>query len=284
MKKHIIKILIISLLMQMINITVLASSIDIKTAQESFEVANEFLEENLGYFGYFGETNINGDKINEVLAVKGTPAFSDMPIFVYGKEFNASNDAVKNAAIKVIQRPDEKGVPQYRCLGYTYSGDLFANPVFPPDYPSSQNVKTLNGRWVKEPWDYKHPYIQQWIKQRIFVPDRLLRSTGRRDFFAANIVDGPEPQYFSDGGSVEDYVHIIQPPTMHSWGLGIGFYFHNNGQSLRYKTFLLMPFEMLKKDISVQAESIPIGAGAGRKVLVGINIKSTFTEDETADY
>ena len=45
-----------------------------------------------------------------------------------------------------------------------------------------------------------------------------------------------------------------------------------------------MPFEMLKKDISVQAESIPVGAGAGRKVLVGINVKSTFTEDETADY
>jgi len=45
-----------------------------------------------------------------------------------------------------------------------------------------------------------------------------------------------------------------------------------------------MPFEMLKKDISVQAESIPVGAGAERKVLVGINIKSTFTEDETTDY
>ena len=46
MKKYIIKILIISLLMQMINITVLANSTDIKTAQESLEIANDFLGEN----------------------------------------------------------------------------------------------------------------------------------------------------------------------------------------------------------------------------------------------
>ena len=172
MKKHIIKILIISLLIQVINITVSASSTNIKTAKESLDIANKFLEENvLGFYGYFGETNINGDKINEVLAVKGTPAFNNMPIFVYGSEEKASIDAVKKAAIKVIKRPDEEGVPQYRCLGYTINGDLFANPVFPPDYPPTQNVKTLNGRWVKEPWDHKHPYIQQWINRIDFTPD-----------------------------------------------------------------------------------------------------------------
>ncbi len=216
MKKYKIKILIISMLMQMINITVLANSTDIKTAKESLTIANEFLEENIGYYDYFKEKNANGYSINEVLAVKGTPTFSDMPIFVYGSEEKASIDAVKNAAIKVIQRLDEKGVPQYRCLGYTTEGDLFANPVFPPDYPPTQNIKTLNGRWVKEPWDYEHFYIQQWINGVDFTPDELFRLTGRRDFFAANIVDAPEPQYFSDGGSVEDYVHIIQPPTMYS--------------------------------------------------------------------
>ncbi len=192
------------------------SKVDIKTVQESLKVANEFLEENLGYYNYLTKKNIKGHKINDVLAVKGTPAFSDMPIFVYGSEEKASIDAVKKAAIKVIKRPDEEGVPQYRCLGYTLNGDLFANPVFPPDYPTTQNVKTLNGRWVRDPWDYKHSYIQQWVKQKDFIPDELYNATGRRDFFAANIVDGPEPQYFSDGGSVEDYVHIIQPPTMYS--------------------------------------------------------------------
>jgi len=200
----------------MINITVSASSTNIKTAQESLKVANDFLEENLGYCNYYGEKNVKGHEINQVLAVKGTPAFNNMSIFVYGSEISASSDAIKNAAIKVIQRPDEEGVPQYRCLGYTVEGDLFANPVFPPDYPPSQNVETLNGRWVRDPWNHKHPYIQQWIKTKDFRPDMLYKSTGRRDFFAANIVDGPEPQYFSDGGSVEDYVHIIQPPTMYS--------------------------------------------------------------------
>ena len=47
MKKHIIKILIISLLIQMINITVLANSTNIKTAKESLDIANNFLEENV---------------------------------------------------------------------------------------------------------------------------------------------------------------------------------------------------------------------------------------------
>ncbi|AUG57094.1 Athe_2463 domain-containing protein [Acetivibrio saccincola] len=216
MKKYINKILIISLLIQMINITVLANSTNIKTAKESLEIANNFLGENLGHYDYFLDENIKGQKINEKLDVKGTPAFNNMPIFVYGSEEKASIDAVKEAAIKVIKRPDEEGIPQYRCLGYTLNGDLFANPVFPPDYPPTQNVKTLNGRWVKEPWNHEHPYIRQWIKSKDFKPDILFETTGRRDFFAANIVDGPEPQYFSDGGSVEDYVHIIQPPTMYS--------------------------------------------------------------------
>ena len=69
MKKYKIKILIISMLMQMINITVLANSTDIKTAKESLTVANEFLEENIGYYDYFKEKNANGYSINEVLAV-----------------------------------------------------------------------------------------------------------------------------------------------------------------------------------------------------------------------
>ena len=217
MKKYIIKTLAIFIILQMINTTILSGSTNIKTVEESLDIANKYLEEKvLGFYGYFGKKSINGDEINEVLAVKGTPAFSDMPIFVYGSEERASIDAVKKAAIKVIKRPDEEGVPQYRCLGYTLNGDLFANPAFPPDYPTEQNIKTLNGRWVKNPWYHKHPFIRQWIKQKNFIPDELFRLTGRRDFFAANIVDGPEPQYFSDGGSVEDYVHIIQPSTMYS--------------------------------------------------------------------
>ncbi|PQQ67110.1 Athe_2463 domain-containing protein [Acetivibrio saccincola] len=185
MKKYINKILIISLLIQMINITVLANSTNIKTAKESLEIANNFLGENLGHYDYFLDENIKGQKINEKLAVKGTPAFNNMPIFVYGSEEKASIDAVKEAAIKVIKRPDEEGIPQYRCLGYTLNGDLFANPVFPPDYPPTQNVKTLNGRWVKEPWNHEHPYIRQWIKSKDFKPDILFETTGRRDFFAA---------------------------------------------------------------------------------------------------
>ena len=272
------------MIIQVGNITVLSSS-SIKTAEESLEIANVFLEENiLGYYGYFGAKNIKGHNINEVLAVKGTPAFDDMPVFVYGNQISASSDAVKNAVHRVIQRSDEEGNSQYRCLGYTINGDLFANPVFPPDYPVEQNIRTLNGRWVKEPWDHEHPYIRQWIKQKSFMPDELYRLTGRRDFFAANIVNGPDPKYFSDGGSVEDYVHIIQPPTMYSWGLGIAFYFHNNGRNLRYNTFLLMPFKMLNNDISVHAETIPVGSGEGKEVTVGLNVKSSFTTNETVDF
>ena len=45
-----------------------------------------------------------------------------------------------------------------------------------------------------------------------------------------------------------------------------------------------MPFEMLNNDISVHAETIPVGAGEGKKVLVGLNVKSTFTTDETVDF
>ncbi|PQQ65639.1 hypothetical protein B9R14_01880 [Acetivibrio saccincola] len=51
MKRYIIYIIILAIVVQMSNVTAF-SKVDIKTVQESLKVANEFLEENLGYYNY----------------------------------------------------------------------------------------------------------------------------------------------------------------------------------------------------------------------------------------
>ncbi|TYQ16042.1 UNVERIFIED_CONTAM: hypothetical protein Cloal_2544 [Acetivibrio alkalicellulosi] len=282
MKKNIVKILVLLMIISVFQIYALAERPEIKTAEQSRKLANEFLQRELGLPpDYFSRTNKDRNSLNNDLAVNGTPAFENMPVFVYGNPILASGEAVRNAIHKTIQKTDANGNSQYRCLGYTIDGDLFANPAFPPDYSPDQIDRR---EWVYQPWDSKNVYIKSWIDSLLFRPDNMITMTGKRNYFAENIINGPRWRDLFMEKNVEDYVYILQPPTMYSWGLGISFYYWNNGRNLNYNTMLLVPFDMLKNDISAKVETKPSATAKGREVLVGINVKSTFEEDVTTDY
>jgi hypothetical protein len=52
MKKYIVYAIILAILMQNLNIIVFSNT-EVKTAQESLDLANEWLGKNLGYYNFF---------------------------------------------------------------------------------------------------------------------------------------------------------------------------------------------------------------------------------------
>ena len=62
------------------------------TAEEAVTDANKFLEDKLQLVDYY-KLEVNGRKLNKEYAQKGTAAFLNRPIFVYGDQSAASKEA-----------------------------------------------------------------------------------------------------------------------------------------------------------------------------------------------
>ncbi|MCI3920636.1 hypothetical protein MO973_10365 [Paenibacillus sp. TRM 82003] len=261
-------------------------------ADEAVRQANEFLSEKMDLNGYYKLSSDEG-QINRELATNGTPAFGGKPVFVYGNRESASAEATTNGRYYA----DVNGERVYRALGFARNGESFPNPSFTPD---NEGYLATDKKWVRQPWGGNGDrqllrengavytrymstaqyggldYIGRWVESTSrFTPDLVQAGTGRRDTFAANAVDVPE--VLKNG--IEDFLHIIQPPTEHAWGLGIAFYYWNGYNRLNYRTFLLKPFDMTASDLSAFFTPHRSGAAEGAEILIGVQIDSTFKSE-----
>ncbi|MCR2803388.1 hypothetical protein [Paenibacillus soyae] len=286
----------------------------IDSAQESIDLANQYMKDHMNYEGdYYGIKSATGRSIIDELAVKGNAAFNNLPIFVYGSPMEGAQAATKYGN---DTRVEDDG--QLRALGFSYTDEPYANPLFHID------DITYVRRWIKDPWELpspvkrdirkellpdnpkdKHTYqwlsyepdkfasaysvMNQWINSNKWLPNRVEKMTGDRKFFNRSIEGVPE--VLAD--NPEDYIYMIQPPTYHSWGVGIAFYYYGgNGPDnmekpnyyLYYQYFRYKPFAMLENDLSAHFELLPSNANAGDPVEVAINLKSTFGKEVTTDY
>ncbi|WP_159081752.1 hypothetical protein [Paenibacillus sp. CAA11] len=76
-----------------------------------------------------------------------------------------------------------------------------------------------------------------------------------------------------------DYVHVIQPPTFLSQGLGRVYL-----KGGTYKDIPIAAFVTLTQDISASFDSIPINAVEGQEVNIAVNVNSSFNKDITTNY
>ncbi|WP_265447235.1 Athe_2463 domain-containing protein [Acetivibrio straminisolvens] len=265
-------------------------AISYKSAKEAIDDANDFLLKKMDYENYY-LLQIDGMDINDKLAQYGLDVFSNRPVFVYGDNIQASKKTTSAGRdfVKKVNGKDE-----YRALGYAIDGSVFPNPVFPHD---NEGYAAEDKMWVKEPWldgtkvrylcsengtvvektlsNNVLEYINKWIKFNYFHPDHVKVYTGERNYFVKNAVDVPEK--LKD--NFEDFLYIIQPPTEHAWGLGIAFYYWNGYNNLNYRSFLIKPFDMDEKDLDVSFSNIPGSTTEGKKVLIGVKVKSHFNTD-----
>ncbi|RIX50807.1 hypothetical protein D3P08_19105 [Paenibacillus nanensis] len=288
---------------------------EITTAQQSVDMANQYMRDYLGYEGdYFGMQSSKGKYLNQTLAVRGNAAFSNFPVLVYGDAYAGAVEGTKYGNdTRVVDHKNE-----LRAIGFSFLDDPYANPAFHID------DVTYVRRWIKEPWRLptvrdkeirkellpddsrdRHTYqylkyepdtfstaysvINQWVKARTMLPDRIEQMTGNRKFYNRAIENVPE--VLKD--NPEDYIYMIQPPTYHTWGVGIAFYYYGgNGPNniyepnnyLYYQYFRYKPFAMLENDLSAHFELLPSTANAGDPVEVAVALQSTFKDAKTTDF
>jgi hypothetical protein len=202
-----------------------------KTLSEVLFEANS----QLGYL-YFREKNTKQKLINMNL-------WNEREIIVYGTPFGDYN-------------ANEK---QHRFLGETMNGEDFTNVHFPHDAWAGGFLEDRN--WIVTPWD--NPFIQNnyKISSNDFSENHkyLHQISLGLSMFYKNAYKGKgwvPSLYWSQ------YVHVLQPPTYWSWGMGRMWHRTASG-AVFYATvpiaphrFTMMNFYVKDLDAGVPAEII----------------------------
>lgn len=267
------------------------------TPQKILEMSNQEVEEVYGSKNYFpnraGNGNLREDLINKRLNL-----------------YKSNNSDVVYKGFQIVYGGDHgdkliDGLMEYS--GYTRDG----NPV------PTEGVKWTAG-WsgskihkfnlIPKPWmDPRIPvllseFYRDAETQNDFLNNGKLENSiqdalnkeyaGHKyeDFMYNNLNSNLRNQivYDWDGkpesGKWVDYVHILQPPTYYSEGFGT-VYIENTNGNITYLDIPISAFGAVgQQDISAVFETLPTMSGAGEEVVVGVRVKSTFPDPESASY
>ncbi|WP_190258763.1 Ig-like domain-containing protein [Pelotomaculum schinkii] len=186
---------------------------------------------------YYEQNNQKGDSINYVSIpilskyLKGDNYFGCL---VYGGPHGDTKDS------------------QSRYLGYTLSGEDYTNVAFPPDVSHSGYFE--DQQWVYQPWwnsdvttnytvdfnnglDGTDLYAQN-IRQGILV--YYTDPSNANNYQVKGVTS--ETQDFWD--NIQQYIHVLAPPTDLAWGIGRMWRYGENGQ-INYVTVPIMPNMLL---------------------------------------
>ncbi|MCL6478853.1 MAG: hypothetical protein K6T65_10595 [Peptococcaceae bacterium] len=162
---------------------------------------------------------------------------------------------------------------QHRYIGYTYYGEDYTNMDFPAD-KNANGANFASPNWVIQPW--KDPAVRASNKNLSgFNGDgspqyRTAILAGIMAYGGTNANNGyliGETEDASFYGKIEQYVHILAPPTKYAWGIGRMWHI-KNGQ-LWYVTIPIAPEALLPAapDLSTNLETDSFtGAKPGEKI------------------
>jgi len=125
---------------------------------------------------------------------------------------------------------DKKG-NESRYLGYTWNDEDYTNPIFPHDAWGGGVLEDRN--WIMEPWNN----VQGAIANSFDGNSKYLTNiqAGLKQYYA-DVIQGEGSQYWNKW---HQYVHILQPPTYWTWGMGR--MWHQVNGSVWYITVPLAP-------------------------------------------
>ncbi|KXG73990.1 hypothetical protein AN618_24340 [Fervidicola ferrireducens] len=201
------------------------------------DTLNQDIYENYRIPSYYGAQNLRGKQLNKDL-------YTMRCLMVYGTPQDIENNELKNG--------------RYRFFGQTMNGEAYVNELFPMDAWSGGYLNDRN--WVPEPWKHGVTYRGGAIKKNDITTaidsDPTLRQkinaaihTGLTVFYGnkrnAASSNPFDKIYDETRGATTDwaqYVHIIQPPTEYTWGMGV--MFHSLNGKYWYKTVPIAPFAL----------------------------------------
>jgi len=169
---------------------------------------------------------------------------------------------------------------QYRYIGYTYYGEDFTNMDFPAD-KNAGGADFSSQNWISRPWDNQvvqanNPNLSKFnppglpgdgdsqYRTQILAGIMAYGATNANNGYTMNKSNNP-----SFWENIEQYVHILAPPTNYAWGIGRMWRYDENG-NLWYVTVPIMPTSLLNQpELVVTPESATI--------YVGENLQYTAT-------
>lgn len=244
-------------------------------SDQFLKVINAEIESIYGIPEYYKKINIDGDSLRKDM-------LESNKMILYG----GNHDYVTSTK-------------KYRYIGYTYGGDAYPNMDYPPD-EWAMKTSLEHWKWVENPYSKIRPgspdYIPQLanqtsIKKLIGDPTfnyniRDLYGNPINDRYLPNIVYGIGYKYSKDklsngkpalDGTYDDvdangkykipwhrYVHVLQPPTDESWGLGV--MVHKGTSQYWYVTVHIAPNNMI---VDAYPKIVSTGVPAGQKAIPG---------------
>lgn len=170
----------------------------------------------------------------------------------------------------------------HRYAGYTRQGEDFPHPLYPVDYWGG--TKQENYNLIDEPWKENDVRKTYGIQQNNFDGDsKYLKfiQAGIKQFKSQYFIGESHPLW----NQWHEYVHIVEPPTTWTYGLGRVYHYEANG-SVWYLTIPLPAQVDFKSepDFSVTLDKHEIEADSGDSVEVVATYKLNegHTQNEKA--
>jgi len=202
------------------------------------ENANDFIEQEYGRANYFAASNIAG------------------------KPFNTDSDIIARSMLVYGEPHGDVVSGTHRFLGHTMDDDAFTNVHFPHDAWAGGGLETRN--WISEPWDDDE--VKAYT-QNTFGKAVELNSFNGNSNLENSIKAGLDYRYHDLAGAITantfkqdwyQYVHIYQPPTPYTWGMGVMFHKTSGGQ-MWYMSVPLAPLAALPSQPDFEVVSLVPG-------------------------
>lgn len=184
-----------------------------------------------------------------------------------GRPFNASSDIIARSMLVYGSPHGDTVGGLHRYLGYTINDDVFTNVHFPHDAWAGGGLETRN--WISTPWydNEVEKYTQNRFGKAIFG-----NVFNNNPDFEDAIKAGLDYRYHDLPGAITantfkqdwfQYVHIYQPPTPYTWGMGIMFHKTSGGQ-MWYMSVPIAPLVVIEKDDLPDFEIVSLEPGTAK--------------------
>ena len=228
---------------------------------EALFQANQDIKDKYYGIDYFFSQNVDGRTINEANWAKNS-------LFSYGtpKEASPGNNDF------------DPVTKHYRYHGYTMNGEKYTNTFFRNDTTEIVNVNSAI--WILKPW--KDTTVQNFVTNVMHEPKLKENNPFNNDPALLESINqgfenlkpyNPYIQFERTGKQWQEYVHVLQPPTKYTFGMGR--LFRLVGGQMRYLTIPLPPLIQIEKNLV--AVSIETGIPEGETPTVGQRYTGTVT-------
>ena len=177
---------------------------------------------------------------------------------------------------------------QQRYIGYTFYGEDYTNMDYPAD-KNANGADFASKNWVRHPWGESPSAKAVKASNPSFAYFNINPGDGSPEYLTAmqagiliyggaNANNGFTMANFKQGtelyDNIEQYVHILAPPTQYAWGIGRMWHIENG--SLWYVTVPIMPGALLPTtpDLSTNLETDKfINVQPGQKITSTVAYK-----------